>query len=303
MTLSRRALLTALPAAALLHGCRRAPAAPTPDPALALDRIPALPAGRLLEPGVRFAEVLAPRAAGGQSRFWVYLPDPLPKKPLRCVVVAPAGTRLFHGIGLGEGDRDEHLPYVRAGFAVVACEIDGPLGDDFSDQEAYAAVRAFRQAEAGIDNVRAAIDLALKRVPRIDPKRVVVAGHSSAATLALQCAVHEPRVRACIAYAPCTDVVARLADVLPTLERFEAGGTHFLRRLSPRQEAGLLRCPLFLFHARDDDNVPIEESAVYTRYVGANPNVRFVVAQSGGHYQSMIAEGIPRAIAWLRAAP
>jgi hypothetical protein len=34
--------------------------------------------------------------------------------------IAHAGALLYHGITLAEGDRPEHLPYVRAGFAIIA---------------------------------------------------------------------------------------------------------------------------------------------------------------------------------------
>src|SRR5262249_32872555 len=78
----------------------------------------------------------------------------------------------------------------------------------------------------------------------------------------------------------------------------------FIDRTSPINGASRLRCPLFLFHAQDDKNVPIAESVAFVNEVRkTNPNVTFVQAQRGGHYNSMIQEGIPKAIQWLKALP
>ncbi len=46
---------------------------------------------------------------------------------LPCVFIAPAGASIVTGMGLADGDRQEHYPWVRAGFAVVSYEIDGPV--------------------------------------------------------------------------------------------------------------------------------------------------------------------------------
>ena len=59
----------------------------------------------------------------------LYLPngrhDP---KSLPCVFIAPAGAAMW-GMTLGDGDRREHVPYALAGFAVVAYEVSGDVGN------------------------------------------------------------------------------------------------------------------------------------------------------------------------------
>lgn len=261
---------------------------------------------RVVKQGIRFEEVALPRENGKAGKLWVYLPDPLPQKKIGCVVIAPAGTRLFHGIGLGEGDRAEHLPYARAGFAVVAYEIDGPLeGEQPIPGQVSDAGRAFVQADAGLANAQAALLYVATRLPMVDPNRLYVAGHSSAATLALTVAESEPTIRGCIAFSPCTDVEGRLGqDTLSELETSAPGMRSVLARTSPKNNAARLRCPLFLFHAKDDNNVPISESETFVSLVKQNNQlVKFVRAPSGGHYDGMISQGIPQAIQWLKALP
>lgn len=264
---------------------------------------PGLGQGRRIEPGVLFHEVKLPGQAGAAaSKLWVYLPEGQTRPKIPCVLIAPAGTRLFHGITLGEGDRPEHLPYVRAGFAVVAYELDGSPSDE-SDEALVSAARLFKKAEAGLVNARAALDYALANVPQIDPARIYTAGHSSAATTSLLVARREPRVRACVAYAPVTDVEKYFGeDIMEALSSVMPDYREFVRRTSPQAGARDLRCPLFLFHAEDDENVRIAESVKFAGEVGRhNPSVTFVRAAKGGHYDAMVKEGIPKAVEWLKA--
>lgn len=203
---------------------------------------------------------------------------------------------------MADGDRPEHLPYVKAGFAVVSFELDGPLDNrrNPSNRELRQAYLKFSAAKAGLVNARNAIEFVLHRVPEVDPDRIYVAGHSSAANLALLLAEHEPRIRACVAYAPAVDALAHWRDAADELSDLLPGSTEFLKRSSPITHAKHLDCPLLLFYARDDSPATIEgcnRLANELRRLGND--VTLVTVPSGGHYHSMIDEGIPRGIEWL----
>jgi dipeptidyl aminopeptidase/acylaminoacyl peptidase len=235
----------------------------------------------------------------------VYLPDLPPEGQLPCVLIAPAGTPLIHGMNLGRGDQAEHVPYVRAGFAVVAYSLSGPVPNQPSDAQLVEGIRAFMQADAGLVNARTALDYALSRVNKIDPERVYAAGHSSAATLALLVAEHDPRVKACVAYAPVTDVPARLGPRnIDQISRQVPGFKEFVERSSPRTHMAKLQCPVFLFHAKNDRTVPVAESVRFANDLKkTNPKVKLVEPPTGDHYPGMIRQGIPQAIAWLKRLP
>jgi cephalosporin-C deacetylase-like acetyl esterase len=167
-------------------------------------------------------QVATTRLHGGHEsdRLILYRPPVTPGETVPCIVIAPAGTRLFHGILLGKGDSEEHLRYLAAGFAVVACEIDGPLSEAQSgDSKAMvAAAKKFQAAKAGIRNMREALDVT-ETLPWVNKKRIFVAGHSSAATLALQTAAFEQnRIAGCIAHAPEVNVTKHLDILLDLLE-------------------------------------------------------------------------------------
>jgi dipeptidyl aminopeptidase/acylaminoacyl peptidase len=111
-------------------------------------------------------------------------------------------------------------------------------------------------------NARNAQEFVLARLPKVDPARIFAAGHSSSAgTLSLLFAEHEHRLKAAVSYAPAADVEARINRwrtpdtdlVFPDLDEF-------LKRSSPRTHMVHLSAPLSLFHATDDDNVPIAHS-------------------------------------------
>src|SRR5262249_45759290 len=141
----------------------------------------------------------------------------------------------------------------------------------------------------------------LAKAPQIDAKRIYVAGHSSAATLALLEAEHEPRIKACVAYAPVTDVESHLGQAIPGLERAVPGIKNFIQFSSPKTHADKLKCRVFLFHAQDDGTVPIRHSTDFAAHVkGTNQDVTLITTAKGGHYISMLREGIPKAITWLQ---
>jgi dienelactone hydrolase len=280
------------------------PGHPPPPPAQEKVEFPPLGPAKRLERNVDFHEATVQRA-GQPMRVWVYVPEHAAGQKLPCVLIGPAGSTLIVGMALAEGDRAEHLPFARVGFVVISYDIDGPQPAGDSDDAFIAAVTAFKNANAGVSNARTALDFALKTVPDIDPDRVYCAGHSSAATLALLVAAAEPRIKACAAFAPVTDVETRIGKrIITPLAAAVPGFEEFIKSSSPKTHAAELKCPVFLFHARDDTTVPIGES---TRFAAdlkrTNPRVTFVEVPKGGHYDSMIRAGIPKAIEWFRTLP
>ena len=65
---------------------------------------------------------------GFAGKLWLYLPSgDHADQSLPCLLITAGGSSLLKGIHLSEYARAEQLPYVRAGFAVVAYELDGAL--------------------------------------------------------------------------------------------------------------------------------------------------------------------------------
>src|SRR5260370_39041688 len=143
---------------ASLSGCSKGPPA-TGDPPPKPDETPAGPfevktgpvtfpelgLGRPIKPGVLFDEVTLQRG-GVPMRVWVYRPQKAAGK-LPLVLVPPAGSRLFDGMDLGDGDREEHYPYVKAGFAVVSFQIDGQVPEDGGEPALYQGARRFKDTQ------------------------------------------------------------------------------------------------------------------------------------------------------------
>ena len=110
-----------------------------------------------LEAGVFFqAHIIKPPNLP-PHKVWIYHPDPLPSNRMPLVVIPPAGGRFFSAPDLVLGDRPEHLPYVRAGFAVVSFNMQGAAPSDASNSELLMAASAFRAGQAGIENARSAL--------------------------------------------------------------------------------------------------------------------------------------------------
>ncbi|QGJ71103.1 Hypothetical protein PBC10988_28060 [Planctomycetales bacterium 10988] len=243
-----------------------------------------------------------------EQTVWIYLPEGADQaKSLPCVFVAPAGTPLIHGIELSEGDQPEHWPYVEAGFAVVAYDLSGKVPTAFQSKLTGRwldnSFRIFHRSQAGLLNAQQAIDFALENVPEIDPEMLYAAGHSSAGTLALQLSQREPRIRGCVAYAPCVDIKKHLSQGDSSFgQQFvqRSDVAKFLENYNPWNNLGRTQCPTFLFAAKDDSVVSVDGISDYFKALKEEgKKTELTTINSGGHYDSMIEEGIPRGIEFL----
>lgn len=252
----------------------------------------------------------APDTPGGRMKVRVYLPPGQPRpQSVPCVLVAPAGSPLVYGMSIEPGDgHNETLPYAEAGMVVVMYELDGGIGDMAKGtiEKMSNGYKAFRAAAAGVVNGRNALDFALAKIPIVDPRQIYAAGHSSAGTATLLFAEHEPRLKGCIAYAPCTDMKAQLAPFLgnAALAAVVPGLAEFAEWSAPENEVGLLKGRVMLFVSRDDTVCPFAQIfAFHQRARRGNPNVVLKVVEQGGHYDPMVHRGIPAAIGWIKGVP
>src|SRR5262249_34691929 len=93
----------------------------------------------------------------------------------------------------------------------------------------------------------------------------------------------------------------RLSGAIGLLEEKMPGYRDFVRFSSPNTHPEKLKCPVFLFHARDDENVPVAQTEKFAEQLRkTNSRVTLVLARSGGHYESMVDEGVPKGIAWFK---
>ncbi len=105
-----------------------------------------------------------------------------------------------------------------------------------------------------------------------------------------------------LAYAACSDVPGRLRAFLNAgASKVLPGLPDFVIQSSPSTHLDRISCPVFLFHAADDSNLPIAESRTFRdKLQAAGKNVTLVETPTGDHYDAMIQVGIPQAIEWLK---
>ncbi len=227
---------------------------------------------------------------------------------LPCVLIAPAGTPLIHGAALepNDGYTDETLPYAEAGFVVIQYSIDGAADTEHGEpaiSEMLQAYEQFKASGAGVVNGRNACEYALSQLKFVDPKRIHCAGHSSAGALALLLAAHEPRINRCVAFAAAYDLESRMKDMTSdiTARALFSGIGGFVKLTSPINHVNKFRNPVFVFHARDDSNVPFADAEKFVSQLkAAGKSVTFEQVPTGDHYGPMIDPGIPMAIQWLQ---
>ncbi|MDB5390296.1 MAG: Alpha/beta hydrolase family protein [Planctomycetaceae bacterium] len=244
---------------------------------------------------------------GSGMRLRLYMPrrDALPKT-LGCVLVAPAGSNLISGKPLDDLNHEaETVPYVQAGMAVVHFSLDGPISDLSltNDSTMSTAYKEFSLAAAGLVNARNAMAFVLQQVREVDPRRIYIAGHSSAGSLALLFAEHEPSVRGCIAFAASCEPRRELAELGndPQMSAYLPGIQTFVSRSAPITHVSSLACPVFLFHGAGDQVVPISQSVNFSNAAkGLGKKVTFSQVSDGDHYRAMAEKGVPLAIQWLK---
>jgi dipeptidyl aminopeptidase/acylaminoacyl peptidase len=246
-------------------------------------------------------ELTNPKTNG---KIWVYLPAEYAKKTVPVILVPPAGTRLFHGILLSDGDSPEHTPYVKEGFAVISFDLSGPWPAAETDRNIFLAINSFVTRNGGLDDAKEALAIAKSKFPNLNLNEVYIAGHSSAATISLMAAQQIPEIKAAIAYAPIIDTESYLSDMAGQVTQVIPEFKSVLIDRSPHKNLDTYRIPVFLFVAEDDGHMSDQKKS-YKQFTRAlkteGAQLTFMQVKSGGHYQSMIDEGIPSAISWLNS--
>ena len=275
-----------------------------PDVATAVSApiAPPLPAPTHLAPHIDLYDIhMTGAGPGSREHILLYMPtgEEAPHS-VPCVFIAPAGTPMITGSLLSPGDRAEHSPYLYRSFAVVAYDLDGPASKEPSNREVVDAIRQFRDAQYGVLNGRIAIDYVLAHVPAIDPGELFAAGHSSAASVALNLAANDSRIRAVAAYAPGVDAATRFSAKAKSALSGYVAIDEILAAASPINHINDISCPVLLFHADDDDNVTTPEfQRLVTGLESAGKKVTVATVPDGGHYESMINKGIDAGIKFL----
>lgn len=253
-----------------------------------------------------------PGVPGSRTTMQIYIPagEHQPQS-LPCILVAPAGTPMLHGASIDSDNDyyDETLPYAMAGMVVISYSLDGHVPDAPSVSEdarvmlISQAYPEFKASGGGVENGRAAIDFALAKLSMVDPNRIYCAGHSSAGNVSLLLAASDSRINRCVAYAAAYDVQARLGEAADdaSMQAIFPGIKIFVQQTSPTNRIPDINCPVLVFHARDDDNVPFTDAEQFVkRMQQAGKDVKLVTANRGGHYSPMINDGIPAAVNWLK---
>ena len=267
--------------------------------------------GGVIRHEIRFADQkenvahMGDKAPGKLMQLRIIIPENhVEGTKIPLVLVAPAGTNLMTGIHMPDRKYTaETQPYVDAGMMVCVYTIDGVKPDGELTVSLLNYLHFWlRNAEGGTINGRIALDYVLDKFPDVDRNRIYTAGHSSAGTAALQLASADSRIKKCAAYAPICFLDRRLGPVLddPQISKEVEGIHDYVRGWSPHRRVEQFHCPVMVFHAVDDGNEPWQNTRDFAKLLTRNgKDIKMVSSRRGGHYQSMIDEGIPSAIRWF----
>ncbi len=224
-------------------------------------------------------------------------------RPRGVVFIAPAGSILLTGKLISRSDYPECIPWAKAGYLVVLYSLDGSpdgLGHAPNNAELKDCFLSFAKSQSGLANFAYARAYVRTYIHEAERVPLITVGHSSASVVALLAAESGSRVGACVVFGTVPNLLHGLGANRVQLQAELPGLGEFLERYSPDNHLKELHCPLFVFHAEDDQVAPINRVEGFVE--GARPfssNLTFERVATGGHSDAMLRDGIPLAIQWV----
>lgn len=217
----------------------------------------------LVDPEARWFEPVHLRVAsdGGEVDAWVYLPEGDDLVPL--LLNVHGGPASQYGFGLF----DEFQVYLSAGYGVVACN---PRGSSGRGKEWVEAVKGEAWGQVDVEDVRAVIDVALERFPRLDANRMGVMGGSYGGFFASWIIGHEDRWKSAIveraltvwnSFSGTSDIAGMFAENY--LGADYPDGWDLWWEKSPLSIAQNVTTPTLILHSENDWRCPIEQAEQY----------------------------------------
>jgi dipeptidyl aminopeptidase/acylaminoacyl peptidase len=219
-------------------------------------------------------------------KAWLLVPPGSDTQKTPAVLRIPAGGSLFTPAILGLGTVPEIEPYFTAGYVTLV----------MSFRDTLANGGKFSESKGGLEDVLAALEY-LRKLPEVDPKNIYVAGHSSAASLALRVAQVSDVPRAVAAFSPVTDWTEFFKE---RMENLSEESRKYLEDASAVNHVGQTKCPVLLTHGTKDTIAPISHSEVMAgKLKELEKPCEFVRIPEGDHYFSMLKVGIPLSLAFF----
>ncbi|WP_310489482.1 hypothetical protein, partial [Chamaesiphon sp. VAR_69_metabat_338] len=243
------------------------------------------------------------------SGFFIYIPTHPAKSKIPCIFVAPSGTTPLYGQKLEPMRREEYIEYIKAGYAVMAYDVDGAIQDMSKaneepllrdpDKIVTYRLKEHKASDGGVLNTKLAIDYAIARIPQIDPNAIYTGGTGSGGTIALMAAAADNRVKGAIVFNPVTDIPKKFPRLIENISKVVTRYPEAIERFSPYQNALKINKPLFIFqddistmNSAEDTNSFIElvsksNSAVTFFHTPVPPDFRYTIQPPAGNKQSI----------------
>ena len=219
-------------------------------------------------------------------KAWLFVPPGSGKARTPAVLRIPAGGSLFKPAVLGLGTVPEVEPYFTAGYVTLVMSFRSTLANGGK----------FSESKGGLEDVLAALEY-LRKLAEVDTKNIFVAGHSSAASLALRVSQISDIPRAVAAFSPVTDWTDFFKEKVKDLSE---ESRKYLKEASAISHAGSTKCPVLLTHGTRDTIAPLSHSeAMVKKLKEEKKYYEFAKIPEGDHYYSMLKVGIPLSLAFF----
>ena len=248
---------------------------------------------------------------GEPSNLTLYVPNgPHADHSLPCVLLSASKEDPLEGRTITENEINEAGVFIRGGFAVMLYSTSR-WAFNARPRNVTSCVTEFIQSDGGMHFARSAVNFLAAKAVMIDMNRLYAVGQGGSATIALNLAAIDPRIRAVATFSPVCDVAQEIGMPLEDVElRVKLNGIEaFTKRTSPVNRVSELQCPVLVLTGGEygnSDEASARASGIkaFTAAMQAARKSITVAAVKGEKIRNYDLDVVmPQMLEWLKSLP
>lgn len=229
---------------------------------------------------------------------------------LPCVLISAAREDPLEGRTFTEVEIKEAAVFINAGFAVMLYGTSR-WSLNIRPQSVTSSVEEFMQSDGGMHFARSAVNFLAAKAVMVDMNRLYAVGQGGSATIALNLAANDARIRAVATFAPVCDIAREIGTPIQEFGmRVKLNGVEaFANRTSPVNRVNELKCPVLVLNGGEyggiDETsgraVGIKAFVAAMQAAGKPITVAAVKAEKTRFYDVEVV--MPQMVEWLKSLP
>ena len=258
-----------------------------------------------------YSHSLAGEFQGEPAGITLFVPNGThPDHSLACVLMTADRDDPLEGRTVTEAESNAAGVFVSKGFAVLLYDTSR-WALNTRPQSVTSCVSEFMMTEGGMQQARTALNFLADRAVMVDMNRVYAVGLRGSATIALNLAAMDPRIRAVATYLPVCDVSQGISEpILDVGKRLKLNGIEeFVKRISPINHVSELKCRVLVLTSGEGGDVApppnrdggISAFTAAMQAAGKPITVTAAIGEKTKRYELDVV--LPQMFEWLKSLP